>query len=124
MGQTVIGIVSGPSHWHHIGFWGGPPTPTDADDTAGLPTIYWLGQNHPNPFNPKTTIRYAVPDPGRVKIVLYDIRGRAVRRLLDEDHEAGFYKLDLDADDLSSGVYFYRMQAGSYIETKKLVLMK
>ena len=124
LGQAAIGIVAGPSWQHRIGFWINSALPTAVDDHATLPTIYQLGQNQPNPFNPVTTIRYSIPDAGQVSLRLYDINGRQVRELLNQSHAPGFYEFVLDARGISSGVYFYRLEAGQFSETKKLVLLK
>jgi len=97
-----------------------------------------LGQNYPNPFNPSTKIRYTVPtvttsqssraetrDEGsRVQLKIYDVLGNEVAVLVDEYKSAGNYEVEFNSQNLSSGIYFYRLQAGSFIETKKMVLMK
>ncbi len=89
-----------------------------------LPTVFSLSQNYPNPFNPLTHIKYAVPRKVHVKMVLYDILGREVMILVNEIKEAGYYLLDLKADEISSGVYFYRIEAGNFIDVKKLIIIK
>jgi hypothetical protein len=83
-----------------------------------------LDQNFPNPFNPTTVIGYSVPVSGRVTFSLYDILGREVRALVDARQEAGAYTITLDANDLPGGVYIYRLQAGSFVQSKKLLLLK
>ena len=90
----------------------------------GIPLKYDLSQNYPNPFNPVTTINYDLPYDGIVKIRLYDILGREMRTLVNEMKTAGYYKLQFNAADLSSGVYFYRMTAGDYVAVKKFVILK
>ncbi len=124
VGQAAAGIVTGSGLIHEIGFWLMPTTPTGVDELPALPTVFSLEQNHPNPFNPVTTIRYAVPEQTRVTIVLFDIRGRHVESLLDSDHDPGYFDLRFDASLVPSGVYFYRLQAGDYAETKKMILLK
>jgi hypothetical protein len=124
VGQTAIGVVSGPDWFHEIGFWTTSLVPTDVTDQDILPATFWLGQNHPNPFNPRTTIQYNVPKAGNVRMQLYDIQGRLVRTLMNRDHEPGYFEFNLDGRDLSSGVYFYSIEAGNYHDTKKLVLLK
>ena len=113
-----------------------------------LPRAFALSQNYPNPFNPSTTIRYDIPvangsdDPGRrgpeavpeeegvpVRLFIYDIRGRLVRRLVNEEKDPGRYQVHWDGRDdrgasVSSGVYLYRLQAGDFVSTKKMVMVR
>ncbi len=89
-----------------------------------LPTKYSLEQNYPNPFNPSTKIKYQVPNNGLVKITVYDITGREVTQLVNSEHTAGFYEVDFNAFQLASGVYFYRIQASNFVQTKKMILVK
>jgi hypothetical protein len=89
------------------------------------PTGFTLYQNYPNPFNPKTTIEYEVPEKSFVTIKIYDILGREVQTLVNNEEKVRWkYKLTFDASTLASGVYFYRLQAGSFVETKKMVVLK
>ena len=91
------------------------------------PKDFSLDQNYPNPFNPMTMIRYEIPDAGSHYIVtlqVYDLLGREVATLVNEHKPAGSYSVQWNASNLPSGIYFYRLQAGTYTETKKLVLMK
>ncbi|MGB5872229.1 MAG: Ig-like domain-containing protein [Bacteroidota bacterium] len=90
----------------------------------GVPFEYFLSQNHPNPFNPSTMIRYGIPDAGMVILEVYDIIGQRVRALVEERQEAGTYEIRLDANGLPSGTYFYRLQSGTFVETKKLTLVR
>ncbi len=100
-------------------------TITDVENkTQSIPRQFSLKQNYPNPFNPATTINYSVPKSSLVIIKVYDILGREVETLLNETKRAGNYSLEFNAGKLSSGVYFYRMQAGSFAAVKKLILMK
>ncbi|MGA7721806.1 MAG: T9SS type A sorting domain-containing protein [Ignavibacteriaceae bacterium] len=85
---------------------------------------FLLEQNYPNPFNPTTTINYSLPEPGIVTIKLYDIVGREIKTLINEGKSTGNYSVQFNGSNLASGVYFYRMQSGSFVETKKLILMK
>lgn len=94
------------------------------DNQGGVPLRFSLEQNYPNPFNPSTTIRYQLPANNRVTLKIYDILGREVRTLVDGREAAGTHSVTFDAADLPSGVYFYRIEAGSYQKTKKLVLLK
>jgi hypothetical protein len=89
-----------------------------------LPTEFWLSQNYPNPFNPSTTIEYAIPRDSKVTLVLYDILGREVQRLVDGFITAGYHKEIFNASKLSTGVYFYRIMAGNFIQTRKMLLLK
>ncbi len=91
---------------------------------SGLPDDYQLSQNYPNPFNPTTTISYSIPNESFVTIKVYDILGREVETLVNEEKNAGNYNVNFNAGNLSSGIYFYRMQAGNFIQTKKLLLLK
>ena len=98
---------------------------TSVDQTElGLPTNFSLEQNYPNPFNPSTTVNYSVPKAGLVTIKVYDILGREATTLVNEQKNPGNYSVQFNAARLASGVYFYRMQSGSFIQTKKLILMK
>jgi hypothetical protein len=87
-------------------------------------TGYRLLQNYPNPFNPTTTIRYELPQQSNVKIVVYDLMGREVALLVNGAKAAGSYTVQFNASQLASGIYFYKLNAGSFVSTKKLVLMK
>jgi photosystem II stability/assembly factor-like uncharacterized protein len=89
-----------------------------------IPAENKLSQNYPNPFNPSTTISFTLTKHTRVKITMYDVLGREVRVLLEDIKNPGEHKLKFDASALSSGVYFYKIEAGSYTETKKMVLIK
>ena len=93
-------------------------------DRTSLLEGYHLYQNFPNPFNPTTKIRYQIPQKANVRISLYDITGQELMLLVNEEKETGSYELILDANDLSSGAYFYRLTAGEFIETKKMILLK
>jgi hypothetical protein len=89
-----------------------------------LPVNYSLYQNYPNPFNPSTTIKYGIPERSFVELRIYDILGKEVKLLVNEEQDAGYYELNFNASDLSSGVYFYQLKAGSVFKTKKMILMK
>jgi hypothetical protein len=85
---------------------------------------YSLGQNYPNPFNPTTQINYSIKEAGLVQLKVYDILGSEVAILVNTNKEAGNYSVSFDASQLPSGVYFYKMQSGNYISTKKMILIK
>ena len=97
---------------------------TGVEKINGLPNNYFLSQNYPNPFNPTTTIKYQIPDAGFVTLKVYDVLGIETAILVNEEKLVGSYEAEFNAISLPSGVYFYRLQAGNYIETKKMVLMK
>lgn len=88
------------------------------------PAEFRLYQNYPNPFNPVTMIKYEVPKNSRVKISLYDILGQEVMNLGDEEKAAGRYELRFNAQSLPSGIYFYKLDAGNFTQTKKMILMR
>ena len=88
------------------------------------PIDFALHQNYPNPFNPVTTIRYNIPIKSQVKLDIYNTLGEKVKRLVNEEKKAGQYSIDFNAEDVASGVYFYRLQAGDFIQTKKMVLLR
>ncbi len=89
-----------------------------------IPTTYSLSQNYPNPFNPSTTISFALPSRSFVSLKVFDILGRELSTIVSGELQAGTYNRQWNAANMSSGVYFYRLQAGSFIETKKLLLLK
>ncbi len=89
-----------------------------------VPNKFSLSQNYPNPFNPATNIEFAVPKPAFVKLVVYDITGRELETLVNENLAAGTYKADWNATAYSSGVYFYTITSGSYHQTRKMILVK
>jgi hypothetical protein len=94
------------------------------NNTASIPSGYGLSQNYPNPFNPTTVIAYQIGATGHVTLKVFDMLGREVKTLIDEGQNAGSHSATFDANTLPSGVYFYRLQAGAFMETKKLILLK
>ncbi len=107
------------------------PTPTDVDDDQanGLPESFALQQNYPNPFNPSTRIQFTVPSRSHVTVEIINLLGQSVRRLVDEIRPAGTYTTtwngkDSDGKPVATGVYMYRLTAGEFTETKKMVLIK
>ena len=100
------------------------PTSVQEEPVGGLPLSFRLDQNYPNPFNPSTTIRYGLPHASPVTLKVYDMLGRQVSVLVNERRDAGVHEVKFDGSNLASGVYFYRMQAGSFVETRKLVLLR
>jgi hypothetical protein len=91
---------------------------------AGLPAHFTLDQNYPNPFNPTTVVSFQLPVAGNVTLVVYDMVGREVSVLVDERKDAGVYEVRFDGSNLASGVYFYRLHAGNFVATKRLLLLK
>lgn len=95
---------------------------------VGIPSVYALSQNYPNPFNPTTKIDYDVPYDGKVNIILYDVSGREVGKLVNEVKTAGYYTVQFSASNLASGMYFYRITAQgnsqNFVQTKKMILVK
>jgi hypothetical protein len=83
-----------------------------------------LSQNYPNPFNPSTTIKYDLPERSFVTLKVYDVLGNEIETLVSEEKPLGRYEVDFNATELPSGIYFYKLQAGSFVETKKMVFMK
>ncbi|MCH8035115.1 MAG: T9SS type A sorting domain-containing protein [Bacteroidetes bacterium] len=97
---------------------------TSVVEELQLPNAFKLQQNYPNPFNPTTTINYQIPKISFVTLKVYDVLGKEVVALVNEEKPSGNYVVEFDANRLPSGIYFYRLQAGSFVETKKMVLMK
>jgi hypothetical protein len=95
-----------------------------SDNAATTPESFELSQNYPNPFNPSTDIRFQVPAVGNVKLAVYDLLGREVAVLVNEKKESGSYQVTFNANNLASGVYMYRLQAGSFVEARKMLLIK
>ncbi|MDZ7291386.1 MAG: T9SS type A sorting domain-containing protein [candidate division KSB1 bacterium] len=127
VGQPIIGVVSNAANINKVGFWyqsGGFITSVEKITDSNLPKEYRLEQNYPNPFNPATTIRFALPKRSPVTLMLFDVLGREVATLVDEELQPGEYKVVFDASGLSPGVYLYRLQAEGFSRTKKLTLMK
>ena len=89
-----------------------------------LPQMYYLSQNYPNPFNPSTMINYEIPKSSFVTLKVYDILGREIATLINEEKPTGSYKITFNASKYSSGVYFYKLSAGNYTQVKKMVLIK
>ncbi|HEX2788262.1 MAG TPA: T9SS type A sorting domain-containing protein [Ignavibacteria bacterium] len=89
-----------------------------------IPSQYHLSQNYPNPFNPITKIQYQIPKSGFVSIKVYDINGKEIVTLVNENHQAGTFEAIFDGSNSASGIYFYRIQAGDFVETKKMMLTK
>jgi hypothetical protein len=89
-----------------------------------VPQQALLHQNYPNPFNPSTTIRYGLPNRSHASLTVFNTLGQSVSTLVNGEQEAGYYEVKFDAASLSSGVYFYRLRAGEFVETKRLLLIR
>jgi hypothetical protein len=87
------------------------------------PERYMLEQNYPNPFNPSTIIRYGLPQRSQVSLSVFNTLGQKVAELINADIDAGYHEIHFNASNLASGVYFYRIQAGSFVETKRVLLL-
>ncbi len=93
-------------------------------ENALVPKEFGMSQNYPNPFNPTTTINYQLPVQNHVSLKIYDILGNLVKTLVDDEQAPGYYNVTWNASGFASGVYFYRIISGSYVSTKKLLLLK
>ncbi|MBK9097156.1 MAG: T9SS type A sorting domain-containing protein [bacterium] len=98
--------------------------PTGIEQIEGELSTYNLSNNYPNPFNPTTTIKFQIPEMGFIALKIYDILGNEITTLVNEELQAGNYEVEFDASSISSGIYFYRLQSGSFVETKKMILLK
>ena len=94
------------------------------DEQEYLPKNYSLSQNYPNPFNPSTSIQYAISSRQFVTLKVYDVLGSEITTLIKEEKLAGVYQIKWDASSLSSGVYFYQLRAGEFVQTRKMILLK
>lgn len=103
--------------------WNALLTATDVEETS-IPTKYELNQNYPNPFNPSTVINYQLPEAGNVTLKVYDVLGNEVSTLVNEFKQAGVYNAKFANSNLSSGIYLYRLQAGSFVSVKRMMLIK
>jgi hypothetical protein len=115
--DKVLGTPAAP-----LGLWIGIPTGIEED--MEIPKHFALEHNYPNPFNPKTTIRYALKQPEHVHLIIYDMLGKKVKDLVDIPQLAGWYEVDFNASNLASGVYFYKLVAGPFTRIRKMILIK
>jgi hypothetical protein len=102
---------------------------TGLETASAVPTVFSLSQNYPNPFNPRTTITYALPKASDVSLVIYDINGRVVQKLIDTKVKEGLHKVVWDGKNnagvkVASGIYFYRLTAGDFVDAKRMLLIK
>ena len=129
IGQSFIGQTKGSNNIIESGFLVDSlffNYITGIKDNKGptLPSSYELSQNYPNPFNPTTTIQYALPVQLYVRLVVYNTIGQQVEIIVNKQEDPGYHKVVFSGSNLASGIYFYRLQAGDYIKTKKLILLK
>ena len=96
----------------------------DVKSRGNAPLLYNLYQNYPDPFNPSTTISFSLPKASNVKLTIFNVLGQKVAALADKFMEAGVYNIKFDAAHFSSGVYFYRLEAGKFISQKKMILLR
>ncbi len=89
-----------------------------------IPKKYSMSQNYPNPFNPATKIKFALPKPALTRITIYDLLGREIQTLINKEVEAGYHEINFDVHNLPGGVYFYKIQSGDFIQSKKMIIMK
>ena len=97
---------------------------TEVNEDLSFVNSYGLSNNYPNPFNPSTKITYSIPERSNVSLKVFDLLGSLVAELANGEIEAGTYDINFNASQLSSGIYFYRLQAGNFIESKKMILLK
>ena len=126
--QPTIGRSAGSAHYAGFGYWLAvsrqPGLAAVETEAAGERTLFWLGQNRPNPFNPSTVIPFAVPTAGDVVLKVYNVQGREVATLLDEHMGRGFHAVEFRSEDLASGIYFYRLQTQDRQKSKRMLLVK
>ena len=94
------------------------------DESGGSPRTYRLVQNYPNPFNPSTTINFIIPQSGKVSLSVFNSIGQTVETLIDKEMAAGDYKITFNAENLPSGIYFYKLEAGNFVDVKKMMLLR
>lgn len=135
IGQSVIGECEGASYKASLGFWspwtkgGAVGIEEEFTESNEFPQIFSLSQNYPNPMGYRTTIKYSLPKSSRVELKVYNIYGRLIKTLVNELQKPGYYAVGWNGSDnagkeVSNGIYLYRLEAGEYTETRKVVLMR
>jgi len=114
-GCVINGVLYGDTSYHILGL---------INITTAIPGTFSLSQNFPNPFNPVTSIYFDIPNSSYTNLIVFDQIGREIQVLVNEQLSPGSYKFEWDAADFPSGIYFYKLQAGEFVETKKMVLIK
>ena len=129
--QSVAGKVAGDNYCAYAGFWTPwlEATDVEGEEEMEVPREFSLSQNYPNPFNPHTVIAYALPKESHVKITVYNILGQKVRILKDEIEEGGHKRVvwdgrDNSGNEVTSGIYFYKIVAGNFVKAKKMMMVK
>ncbi|NLH61912.1 MAG: T9SS type A sorting domain-containing protein, partial [Ignavibacteriales bacterium] len=123
-GASVFGGADGTPTLNNVVYKTFSFQATDVKDNDAVVTSYQLSQNYPNPFNPTTQIQYTIPERGNVSIKVYDVLGNEVATLFNGMQESGSHSVNFDASKLSSGMYLYTINAGSFTASKKMMLMK
>ncbi len=123
-GRTDIAITSTSDSLYVLYNLGGGTVGIRDQEITVVPASFSLSQNFPNPFNPSTTIQYSLPKAENVTLKIYNLLGEEVRTLVEDYQQAGKHSVQFNASNLASGIYFYRLQAGSFVETKKMVLLR
>jgi hypothetical protein len=121
--NSYFGSIN-PSYYDRFNFEIGQPLTNVRQDDAGIPIVFALEQNYPNPFNPNTTINYDIPTASNVTLKVYNMLGQEVAVLVNGTLNAGRYNATFNASRLASGVYIYRLEAGSFTSVKKMMLLK
>lgn len=126
LGQPLIGKTESGNISKKIGFWYETEEIVTAIEhvVKDIPSDYRLLQNYPNPFNPSTQIRFAIPEQAHVHLSVYNMLGQQVTTLVNENRCAGRYEVSFDASSLSSGLYLYRLQAGDFVKSRQMMLVK
>lgn len=123
-GRTDIAITSTSDSLYVLYNLGGGTVGIQDEETIENPTSFSLSQNFPNPFNPTTTIQFSMPQAGDVTLKIYNLLGEEVKTLVNEYKQMGNHSVQFNANNLASGLYLYRLQASSFVETKKMILIK
>lgn len=133
-GQPTIGKISSANYVAYIGFWhpflgAGPGIEEDVFTRTHVPIVFSLSQNYPNPVTHKTTIKYALPTESVVDLSIFNVTGQRIGSLTKEMQEPGYYKITWDLRGVSgellpNGIYFYRIEAGNFIRTMKMVILR
>lgn len=123
---SAVGVVGSMNYNASIGFFGGIGFDTGVIEEVetAMPSDFKLFQNYPNPFNPTTTIRFLLPKPSHVTLKIYNIFGQNIETIINEEWPAGNYEVVWNAERLTSGIYLCRLEAGKFVEMKKLILQK
>ena len=130
MGQPLAGEAISNSYRNYAGFANPSLNPSDVEEKeTTIPSEFSVSQNYPNPFNPQTVIEYSLPIDCHVNIIVYNVLGQSVRRLKNEWEQAGRKSVvwdgkDQKGEEVGTGIYFYKIRAGDFVKTKKMVLLK